>query len=90
MKGNYVKEEAIKELLDKSEVDVKTVFDKTTIVTVKLPNGFTLTEASGCVDSTNYDEVIGAEICMAKIEDKLWMLEGYLLQQKTYEEKNND
>ena len=89
MNGVYVKEERIKELLDSSLIDVQTVFGKTTVVTVKLPNGFTITEASGCIDPNNYSEEIGAEICMAKIEDRLWQLEGYCLCQKVFE-KNND
>ena len=28
----------------------------------------------------NYDEKLGAEICMKKIKDKVWMLLGFLLQ----------
>lgn len=82
MNGYYVKEETIKKLLDESEVVVNTVFENTTIVTVKLPNGFTITETSGCVDPVNYSKEIGAEICMAKIEDRLWELEGYLCAEK--------
>ena len=87
MKGIYLKEERIKELLDKSLINVTTVFDKTTVVTVKLPNGFTITESCGCINPDNYSEEIGAEICMAKIEDKLWMLEGYKLTEQEYERK---
>ena len=89
MNGVYLKEERIKELLDSSLIDVQTIFGKTTVVTVKLPNGFTITEASGCIDPGNYSEEIGAEICMAKIEDRLWQLEGYCLCQKVFEKNNN-
>lgn len=81
----FVKEEKIKSMLDNAKIDVRTVFGNTTVVTVQLENGFTLTEGSGCVDPSNYSEEIGAEICMAKIEDRLWRLEGYLLQNKIYE-----
>lgn len=81
----YVKEETIKKMLNEADVLVTTAFDTTTVVTVRLKNGFTITEASGCIDPKNYNQEIGAEICMAKIEDKLWMLEGYALNKKISE-----
>lgn len=76
---NTVTEKRIKELLSQSEVKIKTEYDKITIVSVKLPNGFVLTESSGAVDPANYNERIGTEICMQRIESKLWELEGYVL-----------
>lgn len=76
---NTITKQQIDELLEKSEIKVETVYDKVTIVNCKLPNGFVLTEASGAVDPTNYDEKIGMEVCMEKIENKLWELEGYAL-----------
>ena len=75
----------IDELLEKSEIKVETVYDKVTIVNCKMPNGFVLTESSGAVDKENYDEKIGTEICMEKIENKLWELEGYVLVKQLYE-----
>ena len=80
MKNNTVTKEQIQALWNASEVDVETKFNKTTIVTVKLPNGFILVESSSCVNPTNYDEKIGYEICVNRIENKLWELEGYRLQ----------
>lgn len=71
------------ELVDKfiKEVHVSTVEGEAiTIVRVKLINGFKMVEASACVDPANYDEKIGAEICMEKIKDKLWGLLGFVLQ----------
>jgi len=59
---------------------VDTIGEKTTLVRATLRNGFELVEASSCVDKTNYDEKIGAEICMKKIKDKIWFLLGFLLQ----------
>ena len=85
---NTVTEQQIKELLAKSEIDVKTVYGKVTVVCCKLPSGFVITEASGAVDPTNYDEEIGKEICMERITNKLWELEGYALSKKLEEEKN--
>lgn len=57
-----------------------TVGDKTTVVQAVLCNGFVLVEASSCVSPENYDELIGQEICMNKIKDKVWLLLGFLLQ----------
>jgi hypothetical protein len=53
---------------------------KVTVVVCTLINGFTITESSSCVDPANYDEQIGADICMEKIKDKIWFLLGFLLQ----------
>lgn len=83
-----VEEKDIDELINNADIDVKTVLDKCTVVTVRLKNGFILTESSACVDSKNYDEEIGEKICLDKIRDKLWLLEGYKLQDKLYKEEN--
>lgn len=85
---NTVAEQQIKDLLANSEIDVMTVYEKVTVVCCKLPNGFVITEASGAVDPANYDEEIGKEICMERITNKLWELEGYALSKKL-EEQNN-
>lgn len=51
-----------------------------TYVTVRMKNGFTLRESTTCVDPANYNEEIGKQICLEKIEDKVWFLLGYSLQ----------
>ena len=84
---NSVTQETIDQLLAGSEIHAETIFDKATIVAVKLPSGFVLTESSGAVDSANYDKEIGKSICLDKIKDKLWELEGYRLQTKLQEDK---
>lgn len=71
------------------DVIVRTLqdFDKPcTYVTVRMKNGFTLRESTTCVDPANYDEEIGKQICLKKIEDKIWFLLGYALQEKLYRE----
>ena len=52
-----------------------------TYVSVKMLNGFTLRESTTCVDPSNYNEEIGVKICMDKIQDKIWFLLGYQLQE---------
>ena len=61
-------------------VDVQTMGEKTTVVRATLKNGFEIVEASACVSKDNYDETLGAKICLGKIKDKVWMLLGFLLQ----------
>ena len=53
---------------------------KTTLVTAVLINGFVIHETSSCVDPKNYDEQVGADICMGKIKDQIWKMLGFLLQ----------
>lgn len=90
MKENTVTREHIESILKKSEFICETHFDKCTVLTCRLPNGFTITESSACVDPKNYSKTIGREACMNQIRNKLWELEGYLLQNKLYEKKQAD
>lgn len=60
--------------------EVTTMGDKCTVVRATLRNGFEIVESSACVSAENYDEKLGAEICMKKIKDKVWFLLGFLLQ----------
>lgn len=63
-----------------SAKEVSTLGGKVTVVHATLRNGFELVESSACVSAENYDEKMGAEICMEKIKDKVWFLLGFLLQ----------
>lgn len=75
-----VTKEQVDDILANAEIDCKTIFGKTTVVTAKLPNGFVIVESSSCVDPANYNQDIGYEICMERIRNKVWELEGYVLQ----------
>lgn len=81
---NTVTQEQIKEIMSNAEIKIQTVEGKTTIVHCVLPNGFVIVDSSSCVDPANYDEVIGSEICLKRIENKVWELEGYVLQNLLY------
>ena len=87
MSNIKVTKERIDHLMDTAKVEVKTAFDKCTVVTMQLENGFVLTDSSACVDPENYDPVMGKAICYERIENKLWELEGYALQKAVYEGK---
>lgn len=78
-----VTQEQIDNILSNSEFEkFHRVFGKQCIVVALLPNGFTIVGESACVDPNNYDETIGYNLAMKDIENQLWMLEGYLLQNR--------
>ena len=53
-----------------------------TIVAWNLPNGFTISDQSGCVDPKNYDREIGVGICREHLRDQLWKLYGFALKEQ--------
>ena len=58
-------------------------FDKpVTFVEVRMKNGFTVRETTTCVDLADYRMVKSRNICLKRIEDKIWLLLGYALQEK--------
>lgn len=74
---NRVTGEEIDALMEAAEFSDCKLYGNTTVVTAKLPNGWTITEQSACIDPDNYDHDLGVEICKKRIEDELWKLEGY-------------
>lgn len=80
-----VTDEIINNLLKESKIVASTRCNKVTVVTVELPNGFVLVESSGAVDARNYDKSLGKKICLGRIKDKLWELEGYKLACEVHE-----
>lgn len=87
MNKNTVTPEEVKENMQ--DVIVRTVeeFGKpTTYVTVQMKNGVTLRESTTCVDPADYNEKIGMEICLKRIENKIWHLLGHSLQERLAEE----
>lgn len=82
---NTVTIEQVKENMQ--DVIVRTLDDfgkPCTYVTVRMKNGFTLRESTTCVDPANYNEDIGKEICLKKIENQIWFLLGYQLQEDLF------
>ena len=63
-----------------SSIETKTMGEKTTVVRCVLRNGFEIWETSTCVDPRNYNQEIGEQICMERIENKIWELLGFMLQ----------
>ena len=75
-----ITKEMVDALLQSSKVEDVKLGEKTTVVSVTLPNGFVIVQSSSCVDPANYDHELGKQICMKRVEDKVWELEGYYLQ----------
>lgn len=73
-------------ILANTLIKVEKYGDKTTILKATLPNGFVIVESSSCVDAENFDMAIGEQICMEKLENKIWELEGYKLQSQLNKE----
>lgn len=61
------------------------VGSKTTVCLLTLENGYEVMGTSAIVDPKDYNFDIGCKFAKEKALDKIWELEGYLLQQKNYE-----
>lgn len=57
-----------------------------TVCVLVLENGFTVTGESACASPENYNEEIGRRIARENAEEKIWLLEGYLLKQNLHEQ----
>ena len=71
--------EQVNKVLDEAEIRDERWWGNMTIVSVKLKNGWTITETSACVDPNEYDHELGKDICMRKITDEIWKLLGWSL-----------
>ena len=60
--------------------------DVLTVCVLTLENGFTVTGESACASPANYNKEIGDRIARDNAKEKIWILEGYLLKQKLYEQ----
>lgn len=60
--------------------------DVLTVCVLTLRNGFTVTGESACASPENYNEEIGNKIARENAREKIWVLEGYLLKQKLFEQ----
>ena len=85
---NTVTPEQVKENMQ--DVIVRTLVDfgkPTTYVTIRMKNGFTLRESTTCVDPENYGDENGKEICLKRLENQVWFLLGYQLQEELYRQQ---
>lgn len=59
--------------------------NKLTICILTLMNGFLITGEASCVDPRNFNAKLGRELARQKAKDKVWLLEGYLMQERRFE-----
>ena len=57
-----------------------------TFCILTLENGFTVTGESACASPENFDAEIGKKIAYDNAREKIWLLEGYLLKEKLYQQ----
>ena len=55
---------------------------KCMICEITLKNGYTVRGEAACVSPENFNQEIGEKISFENARDKIWQLEGYLLQEK--------
>ena len=76
---NKITQEMVDKVIEEADIRDEKWWDNLTVVSVKLKNGWTITQTSACVDPANYDHELGVSICMKKIEDEIWKLLGWSL-----------
>lgn len=87
---NTITEEHITRLLDQAAIQTQRMGRKTLVMVVTLPSGFEITESAACVDPQNFSAEIGHSICLERVRNRMWELEGYRLQQQLAEELDKD
>jgi hypothetical protein len=83
-----VTQEHIDRLFDQSVEQEYELWGKEYYLSIKLPNGFVVDGRGVCVSPKNYDREIGRRVAVEQIKNKLWELEGYLLQDKLFNISN--
>lgn len=77
--------EYINEVVITSPREVASMMGKETHVSIELPNGFTVSGRAAVVDKSKFDLSVGEPIALKRIEESVWQLEGYRLQQELFE-----
>lgn len=84
MVKNRLAEEDIDAIQIQCKEEVWEPFPGITIVAWNLPNGFTISDQSGCIDPSNYDRETGVNICRERLRNKLWELYGFLYKEEFF------
>ena len=82
---NTVTPERLEEVIVKEQYHF---FEGTTlcVCVLTLTNGFTVTGESACADPKIFSADTGRKYARENAQNKIWMLEGYFLKQKLFEE----
>ncbi len=57
---------------------------KVMVCELTLKNGFTVRGEGSAVSKANFNEEIGRKVSRSNAREKIWQLEGYLLQEQLY------
>lgn len=81
---NKITPQDIEDLLNSAETQEAVFWGKEVVISYRFPtrNGFCVLGRGACVDPANFDIEIGRKVAREQVADKLWELEGYLLQQQ--------
>lgn len=82
--NNKVTQEKINALLNSAETEEYTFHGKQHVVSYRFPNGFAIIGVGSCVDPANFDIELGRKYAREQVENRLWELEGYLLQEDLF------
>lgn len=77
--------EYVSRLVHSAPREVQTMMGCETHVSIRLPNNFTVSGRAAVINSAEYDKEKGTEIALQRIEEQVFMLEGYLLTHALYE-----
>ena len=76
--SNKIPESHIDEIIEKTNERVWEPFPGITVVAWQLPNGYVITDQSGCIDPKDYDRDLGIKYSREHLKTQVWQLEGYL------------
>lgn len=85
--GEKVTEEGIKARIEAEQYFIlpgSTV----TICSLRMENGFWVRGESACVDPANFNQKIGEELAYKDAFRRVWELEGYLLAERRYQQRD--
>ena len=75
-----ITEDYVDRMIETAEVQAVKMGKKTTVVHVTLRNGFEIVESAACVDPANYDHEVGTKLALERVKNRIYLLEGYVLQ----------
>jgi hypothetical protein len=84
-KKNTIKLEDLQKMIEEAETQEAVFWGKELVVSYRLKNGFTVSGRAACVDPANFNLEIGYKVAKANAIEKMWQLEGYLLQNRLHE-----
>jgi len=70
----------------KSETYTVLPSGKVMVCELTLRNGFTVRGDAAVVSKANFNEEVGRKVSFDNAREKIWQLEGYLLQQRLYDD----